>query len=163
MPAFYKIDKERRLVLSSTYGVFSRADSVEHREKLLRDPDFDPSHAQNADFTQVTKFELLRRGYSRTRPGVRFLAAIAPRFDRSQRCVLWTRTHVGRLRESQGEMEIGVFRSLDEALEVGFLQKHERVTPESCPPLLSECVTLDKSGLVIVSIVVLLKPLERQI
>jgi len=25
MPAFYKIDKRRRLVLSSAYGVFSRA------------------------------------------------------------------------------------------------------------------------------------------
>jgi len=58
MPAFYKIDKERRLVLSSAYGVFSRADSVAHREKLLKDPDFDPSYSQIADFTQVTKFDL---------------------------------------------------------------------------------------------------------
>ena len=45
MPAFYKIDKQRRLVLSSAYGVFSRADSVAHREKLLKDPDVDPSYS----------------------------------------------------------------------------------------------------------------------
>ena len=58
MPASYNLDKQRRLVLSSVCGVFSRADSVAHREELLKDPDFDASYAQIADFTQVTKFEL---------------------------------------------------------------------------------------------------------
>lgn len=58
MPQFYKIDKECRLVLSSASGVFSRADAAGHMEKLLKDPDFNPSCSQIADFTQVTRIEL---------------------------------------------------------------------------------------------------------
>lgn len=43
MPAFYKIDKERRLVLSTAWGVFSLADALSHQRKLPKGPDFDPS------------------------------------------------------------------------------------------------------------------------
>lgn len=43
MPAFYKIDKERRVVLSTASGVFTLADAVSHMDKLSKDPDFDPS------------------------------------------------------------------------------------------------------------------------
>lgn len=117
MPAFYKIDKERRLVLSSAYGVFRRTDSVAHREKLLKDPDFDPSYSQIADFTQVTKFEL-------SAEDIHELAQESV-FSRQSRRALIVPSDVayglgrmfGTLRESQGEMEIGVFRSLAEALD----------------------------------------------
>ncbi len=51
MPLFYKIDKERRLVMSTGSGVFSVADAVSHMEKLSKDPDFDPGFSQIADFT----------------------------------------------------------------------------------------------------------------
>ena len=39
MPAFYKIDKEHRLVLSTASGTFSHADALAHMEGLLKDPD----------------------------------------------------------------------------------------------------------------------------
>lgn len=58
MPGFCKIGKERRLVLSSASAVFSRADAAGHTERLLNDPDFDPSYSQIADFTQVTEIDL---------------------------------------------------------------------------------------------------------
>jgi len=59
MPAWYTIDKQRRLVLSAASGVFSlAADALSHHEKLTNDPDFDPRFSQIADFTQVTRFEL---------------------------------------------------------------------------------------------------------
>jgi hypothetical protein len=58
MPQFYKIDKGRRLVLSTGSGVFRRADALGHMEKLLQDPDFDPSYSQIADFTHVSKIDL---------------------------------------------------------------------------------------------------------
>lgn len=32
-------------------------DAVGHMQKLLEDPDFDPTYSQIADFTQVTKME----------------------------------------------------------------------------------------------------------
>ena len=58
MPAFYKIDKERRVVMSAASGLFSLADAVSHTDKLLKDPDFDPRFSQIADFTQVTGIDL---------------------------------------------------------------------------------------------------------
>ena|ERR1700694_589252 len=58
MPAFYKIDKERRLVISSGSGAFTFADALAHQDKLLKDPDFDPGFSQLLDFTQFTQFGL---------------------------------------------------------------------------------------------------------
>jgi hypothetical protein len=58
MPAFYKIDKQHRLVLSTASGVFSFADIRLHQERLTRDPDFDPSFSQIADFRSVTGIEI---------------------------------------------------------------------------------------------------------
>ena len=40
MPAFYFIDKERRLVFSSGSGVLTLEDMLGHRSRLLKDPDF---------------------------------------------------------------------------------------------------------------------------
>jgi hypothetical protein len=58
MPAYFRIDKEHRLVMSTISGVFTLADGLAHQEKLVKDPDFDPSFSQLIDFTQVTKLEL---------------------------------------------------------------------------------------------------------
>ncbi len=58
MTAYYKIDKQRRLVLSSGSGVLTKADLVMHMEQLLNDPDFDPKFSQLADFSQVSGFDL---------------------------------------------------------------------------------------------------------
>ena len=55
MPAFFKIDRERRLVMSTFSGVFTLADGLSHQEKLLRDPDFASSFSQLLDCTHVTK------------------------------------------------------------------------------------------------------------
>ena len=104
-------------MLSSAHGAFSRADSVAHREKLLKDPDFDPSYSQIADFTQVTKFELSGEDI--------YELAQASIFSPPSRRALIVPSDVsyglarmfGTLRESLGEMEIAVFRSLEEALE----------------------------------------------
>ena len=117
MPAFYKIDKERRLVMSSASGVFTLADAVSHMERLSKDPDFDPSFSQIADFTQVTRVELssdeIRRlaqrgifsGHSRRA----FIAPNAVTFG------------IGRMFETlrgfEGEKGIRIVRSLEEALD----------------------------------------------
>lgn len=58
MPEFYKIDRERRLVLTTGSGVLTLADAVSHMDKLSKDPDFDPRFSQIVDFTQVTRIEL---------------------------------------------------------------------------------------------------------
>ena len=53
MPFIYKIDKERRVVFSTGSGTLTLEDFLAHQSQLLKDPDFDPSYSQLADFTQV--------------------------------------------------------------------------------------------------------------
>jgi hypothetical protein len=43
MPALYKIDKQRKLVMSTAAGMVSVAEALAHQEKLSKDPDFDPA------------------------------------------------------------------------------------------------------------------------
>jgi hypothetical protein len=58
MPAYYKIDKQRRLVLSSGSGILTKLDLVMHMQQFLNDPDFDPKFSQLADFSEVSGFDL---------------------------------------------------------------------------------------------------------
>lgn len=117
MPAFYKIDKERRLVLSSGIGVFNLDDARAHQERLMADPDFDPRYSQLLDFTHVTKIEL-------SAEDVRQLAVRNIFAPDSRRAVLVPNDlayGLGRmyeiLREAAGERGIRIFRNLDDALD----------------------------------------------
>lgn len=58
MPAFYKIDQERRFFLSSGSGTLTLADAKTHQQKLSNDPDFDPSFSPIWHFIQFTQFDL---------------------------------------------------------------------------------------------------------
>ena len=117
MPAFYKIDKERRLVMSTASGVFCKEDALLHRERLLADPEFDPAYSQLSDFTQVTKFDL-------TAEDVRQMAreiVFAPNARRALIVSGDLAFGLGRmytmLQEGARENNIRVFRDLNEALE----------------------------------------------
>jgi hypothetical protein len=117
MPAFYKIVKERRLVLSTASGVLALEDALAHQDQILADPDFDPHYSQLLDFTHITKIEL-------SRADVHKLAERAVFWPTSCRAILVT-TDLGNglarlfklLRENAGEKGIRIFRSLDDALE----------------------------------------------
>jgi len=117
MPAFYKIDKDRRLVLTTVWGVFTFADAVSHQRKLAEDPDFDPSFSQIADFTQATQFDV-------TADDVHRFAQSSIFSPVSRRAILMPNEAafgLGRmyeiLRGLEGEKGIRVFRTLEEALE----------------------------------------------
>jgi hypothetical protein len=58
MPAFYKIDKERKLVMTTYSDVLTLAEALGHQEKLPKDRDFDPSFSQLFDVTHVTDVQL---------------------------------------------------------------------------------------------------------
>jgi len=58
MSRTYEIDKQRRLVISTALGAITFADLLAHQDKLLRDPDFDPSFSQIIDFTRITSLVL---------------------------------------------------------------------------------------------------------
>jgi len=125
MPTFYKIDKERRVVISSGSGVVTLADGMAHQQRLLNDPDFDPSFSQIADFAQITQFEISASD----------LEKLAEKniFSAQSRRALIVPTDVGFglgrmfeiMRENLGEENIRIFRNLDEALD-WVLSKEQR-------------------------------------
>jgi hypothetical protein len=117
MPSFYKIDKERRLVLTTVSGVFLPADAISHQQKLGKDPDFDSSFSQIADFTHVTQFEF-------SGEDVRQFAQRSIFSPNSRRALIVPNEvafGLGRmyeiLRGLEGEKGIRVFRTLEEALD----------------------------------------------
>ena len=58
MPASYRIDVARRLVLSRAWGVFTAQDLLDHYNALAADPAFDPSFSQLVDLRDVEQVEL---------------------------------------------------------------------------------------------------------
>jgi len=116
MAAYFRIDKERRLVMTTAAGVFTFADGLAHQERLTTDPDFDPSFSQLMDLTHVTKIEFgsedVRRLAQRSvfAPDARraILVNCDVIFGLAQKFVAF--------RESLGEQGLRVFRSIDEAL-----------------------------------------------
>jgi hypothetical protein len=121
MPAFYKIAKDRRLVLSTASGVFTLADALAHQNQIIADPDFDPLYSQLMDFTHVTKIDLSADDICKLSERDVF-------HPTSSRAILVT-NDLGEglarlfkiLRDHAGEQRIRVFRNLDEALEWVFM------------------------------------------
>jgi hypothetical protein len=116
MPAYFRIDKEHKLVMSTIYGVFTLADGLAHQEQLLKDPDFDLNFSQLLDCAHVTKAEL-------GPDDVRRLAQRSIFSSDARRAILVASDSVFGLarmfvmfREALGEKGIRIFHSLDEAL-----------------------------------------------
>jgi hypothetical protein len=115
--AFYTIDKERRLVLSSGAGVLTKEDLWGHMERLSKDPDFNPDFCQVLDFTQITELEVVPED-------VRQLAQRNIYSPRSRRAFVVKddlQFGLARMfeiyRELNGEAGIRVFRTFDEAMD----------------------------------------------
>ena len=117
MPASYRIDKERRLVLSTAWARFTFADAVAHKDKLLSDPDFDPSYSEIADFTEITEMVL-------SADEIRTFAEYDVFSPRSRRAFITLDDEefglarmFATLRELRGETGIAAFRTVGEALD----------------------------------------------
>jgi hypothetical protein len=116
MPAFYKIDKEHRVVLSTASGVFDLVAALAHQDQLLADPDFDPSYSQLLDYSHVTEVKIDAND-------IRKLAERSVFWPCSRRAMYVTRDieygfarMFEMLRDNAGEKGIRVFRNLDDAL-----------------------------------------------
>ena len=55
MPASYRIDVARRLVLTRAWGVFTAQELYDNFNSLAADPAFDPSFAQLVDLREVQR------------------------------------------------------------------------------------------------------------
>lgn len=58
MPAFYKIVKERNLVLTTGSGFVTKQEVITVQDQMSNDPEFDPSFSQVADFAQLTNTDI---------------------------------------------------------------------------------------------------------
>jgi hypothetical protein len=58
MPVRSSIDKQRRLILTEAVGCVKFDDVRAHQDRLLVDPDFDPTFDQLIDTTAATTFDL---------------------------------------------------------------------------------------------------------
>jgi hypothetical protein len=117
MSAFYKIEKERRLVLSSATGVITKEDFLGHMDRLSNDPDFDPDFSQVVDFTQIDALEIepedVRQLAERNIFSPRSRRAFVVKDDLQFGLARMFEIH----RELRGEIGIRVFRTFDEALD----------------------------------------------
>ncbi len=104
-------------MISSAAGVLSRADAAAYMEKLLKDPDFDPSYSQIADFTQVTKIDVTAQDVHELAQKSIFSTQSRRAFIAPGEAAYGLARMFGILRETQGEMGISVFRTLEEALD----------------------------------------------
>jgi len=116
VPAFYFIDKEHRVVMSSGSGVLTRDDMIGHQNRLLKDPDFDPSFSQLIDFTHVAQVDV-------TPEDILFLAERHVFSRNSHRAILaesdltyGLSRMFEMIRDAKGETGVRVFRDRDEAL-----------------------------------------------
>ncbi len=60
MPCNYRIDEERRLVITTAWDRLTGADVVDHQRKLLNDPGFERDFFQFLDFADVTEMQMDR-------------------------------------------------------------------------------------------------------
>ena len=116
MPATYKIDKARRLVISTASGFLTAGDILAHQRKLHQDPTFDPDCSQIVDCCAVTGMDL-------SPDDVRSVTAATIFSPHSRRAiVVSTDEQFGfasmfkMMREAQGEYGIRVFRDRAEAM-----------------------------------------------
>jgi len=117
MPFFYKIDKPRRLVMSTAAGVLTKTEVLSLQDQLRKDPDFDPTFSQLSDLTHVTDIDI-------TGSDMRELAARTAFSPKSRRAVIASNDLAYGLarmfeqfRETKGDRGIRVFRKLEDALD----------------------------------------------
>ena len=58
VPADYVIDKHRRLVITTAWGVLTFQDCMQHQDRLIKDPEFDPTYNQLLDFLGASSIHL---------------------------------------------------------------------------------------------------------
>jgi hypothetical protein len=62
MPISYKIDLNRRMVLTRSWGVLTDADILAHKTQLAADPDFCPTMGQLSDVRDIERLEVTTDG-----------------------------------------------------------------------------------------------------
>jgi hypothetical protein len=117
MPSFHKIDKERRLVLSTATGILNKGEALAYQQRLLDDPDFDPSYSQLSDFTHITAYDLSAEDVRQLAQRNIFSPASRRSFLVGNDLAFGLARVYEIHRETAGERGIRICRSLEEALD----------------------------------------------
>jgi len=112
----YVIKKQRRLISTMAEGRVGFADIRDHQDRLLADPDFDPTFDQLIDTIPATKFDI-------SAEEARILAQRQVVSSASRRAFVAVKPHIFGLarmmeiyHEALGYADAAVFYSMDEAL-----------------------------------------------
>jgi hypothetical protein len=62
LPVSYKIDKKRRMVMTTWSGVLTEDEILAQQRQLKNDPDYDPSFSQYSDLTGVRAVDINAMG-----------------------------------------------------------------------------------------------------
>src|SRR5271169_872649 len=116
MAASYKIDRERKLVMTTVTGVFDAASALTHQDQILKDPEFDPNYAQLLDLTQVTKVDLNAQDIRKFAERTVFSPSSRRAILTSDKLLFGFSRMFEMLRENAGEQGIRVFDNRDQAL-----------------------------------------------
>jgi hypothetical protein len=62
MPIAYRIDPERRVILTHAWGVLTDAELLAHKERLLHDAAFDPHMPELSDVREIERLDVTAAG-----------------------------------------------------------------------------------------------------
>ena len=116
MSVHYTIYREYRLVISVADGHLTFAQVREHQDRLLGDPDFDPSFNQLADFTTTTVFAVSVEEAKRIANRKIFSQTSKRALIAKQPVIFGTARLMQAYHELHSTAQINVFSDRDEAL-----------------------------------------------
>jgi cystathionine beta-lyase family protein involved in aluminum resistance len=116
MPLFYKIDKERKLVLITGSDYIALRDVLTVQEKFRNDPNFDLTFAQLIDLTHVKKLDLNATEIKQIADNAVPLPGIRRAFIVSDDTAFRFAQMYKSYREEAQDSATRVFRELDQAL-----------------------------------------------
>ena len=115
MPALYRIDQARQLVVSTVSGTLTDDVMRAHSRSLASDPDFDPSFRQLMDLRGVSKFFVTSAALVEQSKASPWKAGTQRAFVCSLEAV-YGMVRMFELRSGDGPNEIRAFREMSEAL-----------------------------------------------
>jgi len=114
MPANYRIDIDRRIILSTAIGKLTDEDLREHQRAVLSDPSFEPTLNQLWDLQQVEELDISNSAL-RDLASSRSYAAETKRAVVAPRDVLYGTARMFQTLHDQAPEDFQVFRTADEA------------------------------------------------
>ncbi len=117
MPFFYKIDKERKLVMSTAAGELIKDEVLTLQDQLRKDPDFDPNFSQLSDLTHVTAMNITGAEMQELAERTAFSPKARRAVIASNDLAFGLARMFEQIREAKGDLGIRVFRKLEDALD----------------------------------------------